>query len=112
MIMNLDIRQEPDPLDPRVMQNLFRIFRTALTNVYKHAQATEVTVKFHVDREQVYLLMADNGVGFEVPADPGQFVRARHYGLFTMQSFAEAIGAKCIVESSPGKGTTVTVTRK
>lgn len=43
---------------------LYLVLREALTNVEKHAHATEVTVLLRADREQLHMIVTDNGVGF------------------------------------------------
>ncbi|MEI8135150.1 MAG: triple tyrosine motif-containing protein [bacterium] len=107
-----DIQNEDFPLDQKIMQHLFRMFRTALGNILKHSEATIVRVAFSAKREGVSLLIEDNGVGFVMPDDLTQFVRTRHYGLFTMQSFAQGIGYTCQVRSAVGEGTTILIQSK
>ena len=58
--------EEPAPrLNPPLENALFRIAQEALTNVVKHAQATQVTVTVEADNEMVRLVIADDGIGFE-----------------------------------------------
>lgn len=101
--------EEPTPrLAPRVENALFRIAQEALTNVAKHAQATQVTVTVEVDSEILHLVVADDGIGF----DPAHLVdrnEGRGWGLLTMTERAEAVGGHCRIESAPGQGTQVSV---
>ncbi len=74
----------------------------------KHAQATDVTVTVAADDQAIRLVVADDGVGFDpaqVPAHEG----AHGWGLLSMTERAEAIGARCRVESRPHQGTRVIV---
>lgn len=91
-------------LPPAVETALFRIAQEALTNVARHAQASQVTVTLeHVDGG-IRLVIADDGVGF----DPA--VRRRGgWGLMTMRERAEAVGGRLRLDSAPGKGTRVVV---
>ncbi len=107
--VSLEIDNEKEPIDSKVMYNLFRIFRTALVNTGKHADATEVKIQFRSDSSQLRLVIADNGKGFAVPSDFTEFVRTKHYGLFMMKSFADAIGASCSISSTLTEGTTVSI---
>jgi signal transduction histidine kinase len=101
--------EEPDPrLTVLVEIALFRIAQEALTNVVKHAQATQVTVAVElpaVKPATVRLVVADDGVGFDL----ARRAERRGWGLITMTERAEAVGGRCCVESSPGAGTQVVV---
>jgi PAS domain S-box-containing protein len=83
--------------------NLFRILQEALTNVARHAQASNVDVLLQRQGQQVKLVVEDNGVGF----DPHELAQDHHLGLFGMRERAEILSGKLIVESKPGQGTTV-----
>jgi signal transduction histidine kinase len=87
---------------------LFRIAQEALTNVMKHARASEVTVSLDAEDRVVRLVIADNGTGFELgrPQAPHD---VRHWGLSAMAERALGVGGRCRVDSRPGKGTHVIV---
>ena len=85
---------------------LYRIAQEALTNIVKHADATEVLVSLQSGPEEVKLCIRDNGRGF----DPGS-VPPDHMGLRIMGERAQAIGATLTVTSIPGEGTEVAVVR-
>ncbi len=87
------------PADVQV--GLYRIAQEALSNVTKHAKATQAIVTLRLG-ETVRLTVADNGAGF----DPGA-VAADHLGLRIMRERAEAIGARLSVYSEPGEGTQI-----
>ncbi|MBI4200288.1 MAG: GAF domain-containing sensor histidine kinase [Chloroflexi bacterium] len=96
-------------LTPRMEIQLFRIVQEALTNVRKHAQATEAKVRIEAGGEgSLTITIEDNGLGF----DPARLVRDDwpHFGLQTMKERAEAVGGSFRVQSVPGQGTRVTVT--
>ena len=83
---------------------LYRLAQEALNNVVRHARASHVEVHLRWG-EEVVLRISDDGVGFDpstVPAD--------HLGLRFMHERAVALGATCEVESSPGRGTRITIT--
>jgi signal transduction histidine kinase len=91
-------------LDPLTEQTLYRIAEAALSNVERHAAATELAVR--LSRQDagggLVLEIVDNGLGF----DPGQ-VPADLLGLHGMAERAALIGAKLEVKSAPEEGTRV-----
>jgi nitrate/nitrite-specific signal transduction histidine kinase len=93
-------------LKPRVELQVVRIVQEALTNARKHARATSVRVDIRVRGEDVIALIGDDGVGFNQAAR----TRSEHprFGLTTMRERAESIGGKLSIDSTPGRGTTVT----
>jgi signal transduction histidine kinase len=92
-------------LAPPVENVLFRIAQEALTNVTKHAQAVEVTIKLVVDDETVKLIVIDDGIGFKLTTRGER----QGWGLITMTERALSINGHCQIVSAPGKGTQVTV---
>jgi signal transduction histidine kinase len=101
--------EEPAPrLAARVENALFRIAQEALTNVAKHAQATQVTVTTEAVSGTLRLVVADDGIGFD-QAHLAESDGGLGWGLLTMAERAEAVGGRCRVESDPGQGTQVIV---
>jgi PAS domain S-box-containing protein len=88
---------------------LFRVLQEALANVVRHAQATEVEVRFNFDAEEARLEISDNGKGFSVPDNWLSMVRAGHYGLAGMSERVTAAGGVLSLDSSPSGPTTVRV---
>lgn len=85
---------------------LFRIGQEALHNVERHAQATSVTVRLTFVRNQVSLTVQDNGVGFTPgPQDDPKAA----LGILGMQERAQLLDGKLEIQSSPGRGTKVTI---
>jgi PAS domain S-box-containing protein len=101
--------EEPAPrLAPPAENALFRIAQEALTNVGKHAQATQVTVTVAADDEAVRMIIADDGIGFD-PARVSRPGGRQGWGLLTMTERIEAVGGRCRIESRPRQGTQVIV---
>ncbi|MBI3962064.1 MAG: GAF domain-containing sensor histidine kinase [Deinococcus sp.] len=94
-------------LAPEAELALFRIAQEALTNVGKHAQASEVKVTLELGDGEVHLMVADNGQGFD-PAHrrPGP-VAGTQVGLAGMRERASLIGGTLEVLSRPGEGTKI-----
>jgi signal transduction histidine kinase len=87
---------------------LFRISQEALTNVAKHAHATQVTVTVDADDAAIHMVIADDGVGFD-PSSAGGPGEQCGWGLLNMAERAEALGGHCRVESQYQQGTRVIV---
>lgn len=83
---------------------LFRIAQEALTNIKRHAQATQVAINLIGDAHDVTLEIRDNGIGF----DTGQIDKhpKRGIGLRNMAERLEAVGGRFTISSSP-QGTIV-----
>lgn len=82
---------------------VFRIAQEALTNVTRHARASEVTIRLSRDDGAIRLSVKDNGIGM-----PKNAIEARRsLGLLGMQERAMIFGGHVEFESEPGKGTLV-----
>jgi signal transduction histidine kinase len=81
----------------------YRIFQEMLTNVARHAQATEVRVSLQSSGGRLHLVVEDNGRGLspDIPTRPNSL------GLLGMKERAAMVGGNLTVEGSPGRGTTV-----
>lgn len=93
----------PYSLSPLVEEQLFRMVQEALTNVLKHANASQVEIELGYQSNQMHLRIKDNGQGFNVSAV------SSGYGLIGMQERAEQISAQLTISSQPGQGTCLTV---
>ncbi len=83
---------------------LFRICQEAVTNACKHGQADLLTIKAIADEKHFSITISDNGKGFDLNIEnPG------HYGLQNMKQRAEESNLQLVIESSPGKGTTIII---
>lgn len=96
-------------LPPNTELALYRIAQEGLSNVARHAQATQALISLTFDAEGVCLNIRDNGRGFNVPDSPAEMAPAGHYGLLGIQERAEAIGARLRIHSEAGAGTQLAV---
>jgi len=95
-------------LPPEMRVVLFRIAQEALTNVVRHAFASEANVRLSCVGDQIQLEVRDNGQGFNeqiINTD----LRHPKLGLLGMVERAALIGGTCHVHSKPGGGTLVLV---
>jgi signal transduction histidine kinase len=102
---DLSLQGEDGELPSDIVTALFRILQEALTNVTRHAQASNVTIELDVDRDQVLLKIGDDGRGIagSETADP------QALGLLGMRERARALGGDVTIEGVRGRGTSVTV---
>ncbi len=99
------------PLPPEAEIALLRAVQEALTNVRKHARASQVAVTLSYMGDLVVLDVQDDGVGFapaEVRAPPAAGTIGG-FGLSAMRERVEQLGGTLLVESVPGEGTTLVV---
>lgn len=82
--------------------NLYRIVQECLTNILKHAEATEVEVALlNVSPETVLIRISDNGRGFDVNRVSSGF------GLTTIHDRAAMLNARLMMDSEIGGGTRI-----
>jgi PAS domain S-box-containing protein len=84
----------------------YRVAQEALTNVARHAQASVVEVNFEKLPNAICLKIKDNGKSFQAQRVMHS-KRNTRLGLIGMRERLEMVGGKFVVESSPGKGTTI-----
>jgi signal transduction histidine kinase len=82
----------------------FRIFQEALTNVTRHAKATKVDVSLKLERGNLLLEVADDGVGV-----PDISPRSSSLGLLGMRERARRCGGECTVKRREPSGTLVSL---
>lgn len=108
--VQVDVQEQPPGIrrTENVENVLFRIAQEALTNVAKHARATQVTVVLKDDGATTRLIITDDGVGFN-PQIVTQDTTRQSWGIVSMAERAEAVGGHCRVESRLQQGTRVMV---
>ena len=96
-------------LDREAETHLYRIAQEALNNIYKHANAKNVSVILERAGGDVVLIIEDNGAGIGNVEPQKQRSQGRGLGLAGMRERAELIGGALEIESEVGKGTTIYV---
>ena len=86
---------------------LFRVAQEALTNVSRHAQASQVEVSIQKLPDRICMKIKDDGKSFQVERMM-RYRGRKHLGLLGMRERLEMVGGHFDVESAPGKGTTIT----
>jgi len=81
----------------------FRIFQECLTNVSRHSHAQAVDVSLYEQEDDLVLVVQDDGQGFRDAA------HASSLGILGMKERAQVCGGELLIDSSAGKGTSVTL---
>ncbi|HET7272884.1 MAG TPA: PAS domain S-box protein, partial [Rubrobacter sp.] len=94
-------------LPPEIETTLFRVAQEALTNVRKHARASQVHVALDRPKGSVRLLVRDEGRGFEPDEATKSNGPGERIGLSGMRERVSLLGGRFELHSEPGSGTTV-----
>jgi signal transduction histidine kinase len=97
-----------DTLHSHVVDEIFCIAREALTNAYRHSEASQITVELFYQRREFRMTCRDNGQGFDTRAFTAGDGNG-HWGLRGMAERAEKIGANFSCKSVPENGTEIQV---
>jgi signal transduction histidine kinase len=85
---------------------IFRVVQEAMTNVIKHASATEVELRVVFDAQHLTVSLCDNGLGMP----PGRLHPPGSHGLLGMRHRIQALGGSWEISPGPnGRGTQVRV---
>src|SRR5690625_3391251 len=93
-------------LSSSVEEHVFRIIQEALSNILRHANATEVKVSITKQSKELFVHMGDNGKGFSV--DEKTNTKAS-FGLKTMRERAEELGGTFAIRSRLKEGTYIDI---
>lgn len=97
-----------EQLDPAKRTMLYRVAQEALTNVARHAHATQVEMHIEKLSDAVHMQIKDDGRSFSVERMlHGK--KINRLGLLGMRERVEMVGGHFNIESAPGKGTAVEV---
>jgi signal transduction histidine kinase len=102
-VKNLDQRCLP----AHVESTAYRVVQEALTNVRRHAKATRVSLIVERRRNELLVIIEDDGRGFDLEAVSGSAVRQRNFGLIGMRERAALVGGRLDIETEPGAGVTL-----
>ncbi len=98
----IDVPPKLRTLNERQRHSLTQIVREALSNVARHAHATQVKVKVRERENMLVLTIEDNGVGF----DPSKLRNPESFGLRNMEQRARQLSGQFSIRSDPDQGGT------
>jgi NarL family two-component system sensor histidine kinase YdfH len=101
--LDLDL---PPELSPALGEHILRAVSEGLTNVARHAQASQTWLSIKAQGDMLAVILRDDGVGFE----PEEVEKTSgHYGLIGLRERARLAGGRLEVESAPGARTTLSL---
>jgi len=110
---NLDISFETKGVQTRlsllIEKIIFSIIQESIRNCMKHAQASKIDILLSYQKDQVYLKVKDNGIGFSLYEAMTAAMKEPHYGILQMNEDAAKVGATLQIESREKKGTEIIV---
>ena len=101
-----------DQLTNETKQHLYRIIQELWNNTQKHAQASNVTVRFAGDEDNLYLTFKDNGIGLSSVNSENEstLLLRKGAGLRQIRNRLVDIGAKWNITSSHNNGMEILIT--
>ncbi len=96
-------------LSPLLETTLYRIVQEALTNVTRHAKASQVTITIHQEPQTLRCSIRDNGVGFDISAVLAK-TGERGLGLLGIRERLNSLGGSLSIVSDLGQGTELIIT--
>jgi signal transduction histidine kinase len=90
-------------LDENIATGVFRILQESLTNVSRHANATQVKIKLQRDKDRLFLQVLDNGVGIPL----GCRRKANSFGLLGIQERVSQMDGELVIGNVEQEGGTV-----
>lgn len=102
-VFSLGVHGKPRPLETNAAEEMFYLLREALLNAFRHADASRIVVTLRYDSARLLLEVSDNGAGI----DATMLAQGRpgHFGLAGMRERAQRLGARLVINSTPGAGT-------
>jgi len=88
---------------------IFRIIQEALSNIGRHAHASNAQVIIQFFNNRAIFTISDNGDGFDLPESVDDFPRSGRLGLAGIHERAQLLDGDFNVSSAKGKGTTITI---
>jgi|CXWL01.1.fsa_nt_gi PAS domain S-box-containing protein len=101
-----NMMQSELPLPDAIKTGLFRVVQESLTNVGRYAKAKKVAISLQQKDGHLAMLIKDNGVGFDIAE---KIAAKKTLGILGMTERCYIMGGTFNINSTPGKGTTITV---
>jgi len=108
--VSLEIDSDFGRLPEEIELSLFRIVQESLSNIRKHAHASQVTVRLHhTNPRMLHLSIADNGVGLDQDFDLATLSQAGHYGLLGITERVALLGGRITFRNQLDSGLLIQV---
>lgn len=100
---------QPQSIPDEAETALFRIGQESITNILRHAQASQAQIQLQYQPQHVLLTVSDDGRGVDSEQNGNGNGRSLGLGLLSMKERAEQVGGQFHLQSQPGKGTTISI---
>jgi len=107
--VGFEVEGRPRRLSPEAELAVFRIVQEALSNVARHAKASQAVLQLRYAVDKLTIQIQDDGEGFRPTERIADLASRGHYGLLGMQERAQLAGARLSLTSESGKGTQVSI---
>ncbi|MFV0556740.1 MAG: sensor histidine kinase [Lactovum sp.] len=102
--ININYRLDDVSTSSVIEDNLFRMAQEILSNTLRHAQAQNIEINLLENKEYIFLIIADDGIGFNQDEK-----LAASYGLSNLKERALLMSGRCTIISAPHEGTKVKI---
>ncbi|HKJ38680.1 MAG TPA: GAF domain-containing sensor histidine kinase [Anaerolineales bacterium] len=96
-------------LSSGMRRTVYRMAQEALANSARHSGAESARLCMTVTEDEVYLVVSDEGKGFDLSAALSRSLNREHFGLHGMQERARAMGGECEINSQPNAGARIMI---
>jgi two-component system, NarL family, sensor histidine kinase UhpB len=98
---NLLIETDENSFGEGIATALFRIVQEALTNIHRHANATQVKILLKMESDKLILEISDNGLGIK----ESELLGKKSFGIMGMRERVFSLNGDFLITGDPGKGT-------
>ena len=103
--VNFKTNESEIKLPEAISSCIFRAYQEAFTNIARYAGATRVRSSFNIVKNAIIIKISDNGKGFDTTSVESK----KSFGLLGMKERVLSLGGAFKLESSPGKGTNISI---
>ncbi|MBZ0167387.1 MAG: response regulator, partial [Candidatus Omnitrophica bacterium] len=101
----IQVEFDDQDLEDKYATTIFRVYQETLTNILRHANASQIRVQLTTSGQEIRFEVRDNGTGIA----PEALTRADAFGLIGMRERVGAVNGELAITGAPNQGTTVTV---
>lgn len=105
----LEVKSSDYQLSSIINLSLFRIVQEALNNVSKYSNATQVNIIVTYNKDNIELIIEDNGIGFDINEVSKNNSKSKGLGLSIMKERVVLLGGKIDIKSQLHEGTTFVI---
>jgi signal transduction histidine kinase len=105
ILIDIQCEGKPRQIDSQIENQILYIYREALNNIVRHAQASQVEVVLNWSERDLMINIHDNGNGF----NPQQVDSASHFGLTIMKERTEMLKGKFELDTASNTGTWIKI---